>query len=117
MTYFSQYGFSSADVAGAVAEAAIHDLRVNGFSFNGFPQILISTDAERLVFKVTLSWTEHGDCTSAFELSLSEAKAVIKRFKSKQGYDPHILDRIQTCLASLEGKAGHAHRQATMGTV
>jgi hypothetical protein len=39
MTYYSDLGFSDCQVAGAVAEAALHELHVNHFGFPGFPQI------------------------------------------------------------------------------
>ncbi|WP_123831591.1 hypothetical protein [Luteimonas sp. 100069] len=117
MTHFTQYGFSRADVAGAVAAAAIEDLRVNGFSFNGFPQILVSANSDLRAFHVTLSWAEHGHCSCVFELSLAEATAAVKRLKVEQGYDPQIFERVQVALASLEGKAGDAYRQASRSHV
>ena len=53
MTYFPKEGFSSCEIAGAVAEAAIHDLRVNLFTFNGFPQIHVA-DPKEDIFKISL---------------------------------------------------------------
>lgn len=57
MTYFPELGLSSAQVAGAVAEAAVHDLRVNNFTFSGFPQIDVSGDPGGS-FTVVLRWNK-----------------------------------------------------------
>ena len=56
MTYYSDLKLSDCEVAGAVAEAAIHDLRVNNFGFSGFPQIEVSGDPGR--FTVVLRWNK-----------------------------------------------------------
>jgi hypothetical protein len=115
MTYYSQYEFSTADLAGAVAEAALEDLRVNGYGFDGFPQIVVTADASRTVFVVKISWNVHAICEMEFDISLIEAKAAVKTFKSQSGYDKSIFARVQTALAALEGKASDAHRHAMMG--
>ena len=54
MTYYTSDKFSSSEVAGAVAEAALHDLRVNLFTFSGFPQIHVAEPVED-IFKITLN--------------------------------------------------------------
>jgi hypothetical protein len=102
MTYYSDLGISSCQVAGAVAEAAIHDLRVNLFSFPGFPQIEVSGDPGGL-FTVVLSWKKHA--SMQFQLSEAEAKAAVKKFTSGAGYDPAIFKKVQGALIELEGKA------------
>jgi hypothetical protein len=102
MTYYSDLGISSCQVAGAVAEAAIHDLRVNLFSFPGFPQIEVSGDPGGL-FTVVLSWKK--SASVQFQLSQAEVKAAVKRFKAGTGHDPAIFDKVQRAVAVLEGKA------------
>ena len=57
MTYYSDLGFSDSQVAGAVAEAALHDLRVNLITFPGFPQIEVSGDPSGF-FTVVLRWNK-----------------------------------------------------------
>lgn len=111
MTYYASLGFSSSEIAGAVAEAAIHDLRVNLFSFNGFPQILISPKGNDS-FNVTLSWSDPTNSFVEFDLSVAEARAAVEKFRAGSGYDSAIFDRVQISLASLEGKAGEAFRQS-----
>ena len=102
MTYYPELGLSSAQVAGAVAEAALHDLRVNLFSFHGFPQIEVSGDPGGL-FTVVLSWKKHA--SMQFQLSEAEAKAAVKKFTSGTDYDPAIFNKVQRALAELETKA------------
>lgn len=117
MTYYSQYNFSSADLAGAIAEAAMHDLRVNGFGFEGFPQIFVQANSDWSGFQVTLSFNAQVTSEMYFEISLSEAKSAVGKFKSKSGYDHAIFDRVQIALAALEEKASEAHHKLMMGKV
>ena len=102
MTYYTDLGFSDSQVAGAVAEAAVHDLRVNNFGFHGFPQIEVSGDPGGF-FTVVLRW--HKASSTQFQLSEAEAKAAVKKFTSGAGYDPAIFNRVQESLVELEGKA------------
>jgi hypothetical protein len=88
-------------VAGAVAEAAIEDLRVNLFNYSGFPQIHVSCHSED-VFDVTLSWETH---QAQFHLTDAEAKAAVQKLKSGTGYERSIFDKVQKALAALDGKA------------
>ena len=102
MTYYTALGFSDSQVAGAVAEAALHDLRVNNFGFSGFPQIEVSGDPGGF-FTVVLRW--HKASSTQFQLSEAEARAAVKKFRSRAGYDPALFDRVQRAVAELEGKA------------
>ncbi len=102
MTYDPDLGFSSVQVAGAVAEAAMHDLRVNLFKFPGFPQIDVSDDPDGS-FTIVLSWKKTSSVQ--FQLSKAEAKSAVKKFTSETGYDPVIFKKVQGALAELEGKA------------
>ena len=77
MTYFYQDDFSSSEVAGAVAEAAIYDLRVNKSPFPGFPQIHVSDTIDD-VFNITLSWNASSESSASFELTFKEAKAAVE---------------------------------------
>ncbi|MBU1169477.1 MAG: hypothetical protein KKD44_07925 [Proteobacteria bacterium] len=104
MTYFTKEKISPCDIAGAVAEAAVHDLRVNLFSFSGFPQIHVS-DPIGEVFNVTLSWNSSSESKVSFELSVSEAITAAKKFKGGNGFDRAIFDRVQSSLAELERKS------------
>ncbi|MEP1385477.1 MAG: hypothetical protein ABJK64_16975 [Paraglaciecola sp.] len=100
MKYFSKEGVSSSQITGAVAEAAIYDLRVNNFAFAGFPQISVPDPIDN-IYTITLSWQSHN---VNIKLTFSEAVAAAKRFNAQEEYDPIILDRIQEALASIERK-------------
>ena len=102
MTYYPDLELSSSQVAGAVAEAALHDLRVNLFSFPGFPQIDISGDPGES-FTVVLRWNKAS--STQFQISEAEARAAVEKFTSGAGYDPTIYNRVQEALADLETKA------------
>ena len=105
MTYSPALGFSYCEVAGAVAEAAIHDLRVNLYSFSGFPQIYVSRKSDN-VFNVVLTWKTY---ETQFQLSKAEARVAVQKFKSGTGFETSIFDRTQKALSALEGQivAGH----------
>jgi hypothetical protein len=87
-------------VAGAVAEAAIEDLRANLFNYSGFPQITVSCHSKD-VFDITLSWETH---QTQFQLTDIEAKAAAQKFKSGTGYERSIFDKVQKALAAVEAK-------------
>ena len=102
MTYYTDLGFSDSQVAGTVAEAAIHDLRVNNFGFPGFPQINMSNGPGDS-FTITMRWTKAA--SAQFQLSVADAKSAVDKFTSSAGYDPVIFDKVQKAVLDLEGKA------------
>ena len=102
MTYHPNLKFSDCELAGAVADAALHDLRVNLFSFPGFPQIDISGNPDGS-FTVALTWMKAPSVR--FQLSEAKAMAAVQKFTSSTGHDPTILNKVQEALIDLEGKA------------
>lgn len=105
-TFYQKQGVSSCEIAGAVALAALHDLRVNLFTFSGFPQVSVS-EASSDQFTITLSWTNKvGEISSvAFDLAEKVAFGAAKRFKKEQTHDVNIFEPVQKALAELEGKS------------
>lgn len=91
-------------IAGAVAEAAIEDLRVNLFTYSGFPQVHVSCHLDGM-FDVALSWEAY---QTRFQLTDAEAKVAVKKFKSGTGYEHSIFDKVQSALAALDGKVSSA---------
>lgn len=106
-TYYQKQGVSSCEIAGAVALAALHDLRVNLFTFAGFPQVFVS-EAPNAKFTITLSWSNKTGKTStvSFELEEKAAFAAAKRFKKELTHDVNIFEPVQNALATLEGENG-----------
>jgi hypothetical protein len=102
MTYYSDLGFSGFQMAGAVAEAALHDPHLNNFGFPGFPQIEASGEPSGS-FTIVLRWNKTS--LLQFQLSQAEAKAAVEKFRSQTGYDPAIFNKVQRAVAELEGKA------------
>ena len=102
MTYYIDLGFSDSQVADAVAEAAVHDLRVNDFGFPGFRQIEVFCDPIGF-FTVVLSWKKAA--SMQFQLSEAEARAAVEKFTSGAGYDPANFNKVQEALVGLERKA------------
>jgi len=106
-TYHQKQGVSSCEIAGAVAIAVLHDLRVNLFTFAGFPQVSVSpSEAPNDQFTITLSWTNKTGKTStvAFELAEKVAFNAAKRFKKEHTHDVNIFEPVQKALAELECK-------------
>jgi hypothetical protein len=93
-------------IAGAVAEAAVVDLRVNLFNYSGFPQIHVSCHSDDM-FSVALSWETY---ETQFQLTDAEAKIAVAKFKSGTGYERSIFDKVQEALATLEGKVSTGRR-------
>lgn len=110
MTRYNSLGISSDQIAGAIAEIVIHDLRENRSSLAGFPQIGISSNKDYL-FTVLLSWR---DFSVEIELSKSEAKGAAEKFKSKEGFDEVLFDRVQEAFAALELKVRSGRNQAAV---
>jgi hypothetical protein len=106
-TFYQKQGVSSCEIAGAVALAALHDLRVNLFTFAGFPQVSVS-EAPNAKFAITLSWNTQAGKTSSttFELDEKAAFAAAKRFKKEHTHDVNIFEPVQNALAELEGDNG-----------
>jgi hypothetical protein len=101
MTYYPDFEFSSCQVAGALADAAIHDLRINHFSFPGFPQIEV-TGAPDGSFTVVLIWKQ--TASAQFKLSQTEVKSAVEKFMAGTGHEPAIFNKVQKALLDLEGK-------------
>ncbi len=97
-------GISSGDIGGAVAEAVLHDIRVNGLGLQGFPQIDVAHPAKD-VFAISLRFNDH---VHAFDISAAEAKRSVELMKSKRGHNSEIFKRVQEAAARLEGSAMRA---------
>lgn len=95
--------FTTNQVVGAVAEAMIHDLRVNNFTFSGFPHIDIEYQKND-IFKIRLNIESNGKKETFFELSYSEAKAAAMMFSKNKRIDKKIFKRVQFSLIALEAK-------------
>jgi len=108
-TFYPKQGVSTCEIAGAVALAALYDLRDNLFTFPGFPQISVS-EASNGQFTVTLSWTSKTGKSSsvAFELKEEVAFTAAKRFKNERTHDVNIFEPTQKALAKLEGDSSRA---------
>ena len=106
-TYYPKQGVSSCEIAGAVALAVLHDLRVHLFTFAGFPQVAVS-EAQNAKFTITLSFNNKAGKASSvtFELDEKVAFAAAKRFKKELTHDVSIFEPVQNALAKLEGENG-----------
>ena len=98
MTLFSVPNITSCGIGGAIAEAVLHDIRVNSLGLEGFPQVTVLRP-DKHSFEIKLRFDGH---SQSFTLSNDEANSAVKKMKAKKGYDPDIFDRIQEALAALE---------------
>lgn len=103
--YFKKEGVSSCEIVGAIALAALHDLHVNNFAFDGFPQISLF-DAPENKFHVILSLSNHDGMTisAKFELDQTTALNAAKLFQKKHIYDQALIAHIQIAIVELESK-------------
>lgn len=100
-------GVSSGDIGAAVAEAVIHDVRVNGLGIQGFPQITVA-HPDKATFSIGLSFNEH---VSAFTITADEAKRAVETMKAGRGHDPGIFRRVQDAAVEIEA----AHSRSVQG--
>lgn len=101
--FYTKYEVSSCEIAGAVALAALHDLRANLFTFSGFPQVSVSEASDKN-FNITLSFVSmNGKVSSiSFQIEHAEAFAAAKRFKKEPTHYTAIFEPVQKALAELE---------------
>lgn len=96
-TYYAGLKISSGEVGGAVAEAVLHDIRLNQLGLQGFPQISVHRTEGR--FQILLSF---GDKQTEISLADNEAVAAVKAMRERKSYYEPVFDRIQHALARLE---------------
>jgi hypothetical protein len=100
-------GVSSGDIGAAIAEAVIHDIRVNGLGIQGFPQITVKHPAKD-VFAIRLTFDTY---SSELTITADEAKRAVAAMKAGRGHDDGIFRRVQDAAVELEA----AHMQAVQG--
>jgi hypothetical protein len=98
MAYYPEDKFSSNEVAGAIAAAAIHDLHVNSFTFNGFPGV----DIERSPFGFTVHLTLGKTQSSPWHMSFTEGKALAYCFQKRQQIPSEKFLLVQNLLVEVE---------------
>lgn len=102
----SKHSVRKCDIAGAVALAALEDVRVNSVMFPGFPEIHV---AERNSSKFEISLrlrTESEVLVETFELSRPEAIAAAQEFQNSPQAQEALMERVQVAMASLEKRHG-----------
>lgn len=106
--YYQKDGVCSCEIVGAIALAALHDLHVNNFAFDGFPQISVF-DAPENKIKVILALNKHNGITisTEFELDQTTAFNAAKLFQKKHIYDQALIKPVQIAIAELERKYNH----------
>ena len=98
MTYYMKDQFSTNEVVGAVAAAALHDLHVNNFTFQGFPSVTAKDIGESFEIHLSLGDQTVGPLSVPFKT----AKKFAKAFQKKQQIDSDWFRKIQDLLVTLE---------------
>lgn len=97
MTYYKDEGFSSNQVAGAIAAAALHDLHVNNFAFDGFPGVEIRRSP--FGFSVRLVHGPHK--TATIEVGISAGQEMARSFQQKEQIRGEFFKKVQELLIEL----------------
>jgi hypothetical protein len=98
MTLYSN-NITSSEIGGAIAEAILHDIRVNNLGIEGFPLIHVVRQGSSN-FSITLKFS---DKLQEFSISNAEAVRAVALMKSMNGHCSVIFERVTTALANLEG--------------
>ena len=106
-------GISSGDIGAAIAEAVIHDVRVNGLGIQGFPQITVEHPSKD-TFAISLGFGTH---TSDFSITAAEAKRAVNTMKAKKGHDDGIFRRVQNAAVEIEAACGRSFEAGVKGSV
>ena len=100
MTYYIE-GFSTNEVAGAIAAAALHDLHVNNFSFQGFPGVQVAKVGAFFEIRLSSDLITVGPLVVPFPVG----KRLAKAFRAKIQIEQELFKKVQGLLVDLERKA------------
>lgn len=111
MVFYAQEGVSSCDIAGAIARAALEDIRINSFACPGLPEIRVR-ELGKTKFEISL-WlrTDHETLTEEFVLGRQEALAAARGFLDDTLTPEPLLASVQEAMASLERRYREADRR------
>ncbi|MDD1622477.1 MAG: hypothetical protein LUQ11_13460 [Methylococcaceae bacterium] len=98
MTYYMKDGFTTNQITGAIAAAALHDLHVNNFAFQGFPSVIAEEKGES--FDVFIALGDH--TVGPLSVPFQTGKAIAKAFQQKKQIDGEWFQKIQDLLVALE---------------
>jgi len=101
-THYQPSGARSCDIGGAIALCVIEDLRVNYSGYSGFPHIQVTDDTAG-GFTVTISVFRNERLDYPFTISRAEAFAAANAFRSGNGFDQSLMDRVQDALSRTTG--------------
>lgn len=96
--YFANLEVSSCEISGFVAAALLHDLRINNFTFNNFPEVDVAWDNDK--FHITLK--VQGSSSSTFSFDYKTVNTEVNRFRDKKKPTDQVFDVIQQHVAELE---------------
>ena len=102
-TFYPRQNISTCQIAGAIALAILHDLKINLFTFPGFPQITV-TETSTTHFNITLTWYQSANTLTSidFEINKRTAFSAGRLFQSKNIHDKRIFKSIQSAISKLE---------------
>jgi len=112
MAFYAQERVSTCDIAGAVARAALEDIRINSFACPGLPEIRVF-EASKTKFEITLRLRADSDTLiEAFAMGRQEALSAARGFLDDTLTPECLLAHVQEALASLEKQYKQLERHA-----
>lgn len=112
MAFYAQERVSTCDIAGAVARAALEDIRINSFACPGLPEIRVF-EASKTKFEITLRLRAESDTLiEAFALGRQEALSAARGFLDDTLTPEALLAQVQGAMASLERQYKEVARDA-----
>ena len=97
---YQSKGVTENYIYAAVADAILNDIKINGFSYKGFPDIRLEDKDDE--FHITLM--NNGVTTDPLVISEKEAFSYAKTFHNRKPVPHELLIKVQDLLVDLEGK-------------
>ncbi|MCX7107152.1 MAG: hypothetical protein NTV66_06195 [Methylococcales bacterium] len=101
MTFYTILNITSNQIAGAIAIEALQDMRVNNYTFHGFPSIRVS-ELHNDIFTVYLSCGKYNEFQVDLTLTKNKAITVAKMFEQNKRVGGDFFNKIQESLIKLE---------------
>ena len=103
------YGFYWWELTGALVYLCLEDLRINNFTFHGFPELYsVSEPVSGKTNDFVLELRARGQ-RAEFTLNIQSARKIAKEYKKRRAVkNNEVMDTVQQALINLEVAVGRS---------